>query len=652
LGCRKAMNKGSENPIWQRSSRSSPSKLIACTWRRGTAYNFNTNNGKRERRMRNPEKVLNILSVHSKELRYKYERLYRILFNEQMFYTAYQRIHAKPGNMTPGTDGRTIDQMGIERIEKLIADLKSEVYTPNPARRIYIPKKNGKLRPLGIPSFEDKLVQEVIRMILETIYEGHFEWTSHGFRPHKSCHTALKSLQNNFNGSKWFIEGDIKGFFDNIDHNVLIGIMKERIEDEKFLRLIRKFLKAGYMEECHFNNTYSGTPQGGIISPILANIYLDKFDKYMEEYAMRFKNGEVRQRNKEISKLNNRVHYLKKRLKEVDDAEKTASMAEELREKQKQILHMPSGNDMDKMFRRLKYVRYADDFLIGVIGTKDECKTIKADISKYMQEMLQLEMSDEKTLITNAQDHAKFLGYEIYVRKDYATKRNSNGTLRRYFNGNVVLHLPKEVIKKKLTALQTLKVETLKGKEVWKPTGRTYLIDNDLHEIVARYNTEIRGFYNYYSIANNASALGRSFGYIMEYSLYKTFAQKLNCSVREVMNKYRKDKVFATPYTGAKGETKYRVFYNEGFKRKTDLGTSKCDNLPYLFKTPSSSLAERLIESRCELCGENDKVVMHHVRKLSLLNGENEWERKMRKMHRKTLVVCERCNSKIQSGNS
>lgn len=218
--------------------------------------------------MRNPEKVLNILSEHSKESDYKYERLYRILFNEQMFYAAYQRIYAKQGNMTPGTDGKTIDQMSIQRIECLVESLKNETYQPNPARRVYIPKKNGKkLRPLSIPSFEDKLVQEVVRMVLEAIYEGHFEWTSHGFRPNRSCHTALKSLQNNFNGAKWFIEGDIKGFFDNINHNVLIYIIKERISDERFLRLIRKFLKAGYIEDWHYNNTYSGTPQGGIITP-------------------------------------------------------------------------------------------------------------------------------------------------------------------------------------------------------------------------------------------------------------------------------------------------------------------------------------------------------------------------------------------------
>ena len=400
--------------------------------------------------MRNPEQVLNILAGHSNDPEYKYERLYRILFNEQMFFVAYQRMYAKPGNMTPGTDGKTEDEMSIDRINKLIESIKDETYSPNPAKRTYIPKKNGKMRPLGIPSFEDKLVQEVVRMVLEAIYEGHFEWTSHGFRPNRSCHTALKSLQNNFNGAKWFIEGDIKGFFDNIDHNVLIEIMKDRIADDRFLRLIRKFLNAGYMEEWQFNKTYSGTPQGGIISPILANIYLDKFDKYMDEYANKFNKGTARSRNKDICKLNSRVHYLKRRINEVEDVNVRTRMVEELHEKQKLILTMPSGNDMDVNFRRLKYVRYADDFLIGVIGTKNECETIKADITKFMQEKLRLEMSQEKTLITNAQDSAKFLGYEIYVRKDYATKRNSNGTVRRYFNGNVILHVSREVIKNKL----------------------------------------------------------------------------------------------------------------------------------------------------------------------------------------------------------
>lgn len=235
--------------------------------------------------MRNPETILNSLSAHSEDVHYKYERLYRILFNEQMYYVAYQRIYAKPGNMTPGSDGKTIDGMSIERIGNLINSLRDESFMPTPAKRVYIPKKNGKKRPLGIPSIEDKIVQEVVRMILEAIYEGHFENTSHGFRPKRSCHTALHSIKNLFTGAKWFIEGDIKGFFDNIDHHVLTDTLKERISDDRFLRLIWKFLRAGYIEDFKFNKTYSGTPQGGIISPILANIYLDKFDKYMREYS-------------------------------------------------------------------------------------------------------------------------------------------------------------------------------------------------------------------------------------------------------------------------------------------------------------------------------------------------------------------------------
>lgn len=221
--------------------------------------------------MRNPVIILNTLSKHSNIPNYKFERLYRILFNEEMFFVAYQRIYSKQGNMTSGTDGKTVDNMNISRVQKLIDTLKDESYKPHPAKRVYIPKKDGKMRPLGIPSFDDKLVQEVVRMILEAIYEGYFENTSHGFRPTRSCHTALSSIQKGFTGTKWFIEGDIKGFFDNIDHNVLIAILSERISDEKFLRLIRKFLNAGYFEQWKYYKTYSGTPQGGIISPILAN---------------------------------------------------------------------------------------------------------------------------------------------------------------------------------------------------------------------------------------------------------------------------------------------------------------------------------------------------------------------------------------------
>ena len=599
--------------------------------------------------MEKSERVLKALSDHSQSSDYKYERLYRYLFSEEMFAVAYQRIYAKQGNMTPGTDGKTIDEMSLERIERLIVSLKDESYQPHPARRVYIPKKNGKKRPLGIPSFEDKLVQEVVRLLLEAIYEGHFEGTSHGFRPHRSCHTALGMIQKSFAGAKWFIEGDIKGFFDNIDHNVLISILRERISDERFLRLIRKFLNAGYVEDWKYNKTYSGTPQGGIISPILANIYLDKFDKYIKEYAAKFRKGDRRSINPEYWRLNNKKNWLKKKLQKTSDEQIRKSYLYEIAQLSKQMLSTPHKDAMDADFRRMQYVRYADDFLISVIGSKSECETIKADITQFMREQLKLELSDEKTLITHAQDKAKFLGYEIFIRKSDAVKRNKDGVLKRDFNGAVVLTLNSAVIQKKLTEYNALEVRNIDGKDIWWSKPRRYMTPMKPEDILAQYNAEIRGLYNYYSLAANVSKECASFAFIMKMSMFKTLGWKLNTSARKVRQKYQKDKDFVIPYNDAKGKQKYRVFYNEGFKKRNAQFDVDYDKLPQTMYVPYPSLVERLKDGRCELCGKEGKVVMHHVRTLTKLKGNNEWEKFMLKRHRKTLVVCEDCNSMIQN---
>lgn len=599
--------------------------------------------------MEKSERVLKALSDHSQSSDYKYERLYRYLFSEEMFAVAYQRIYAKQGNMTPGTDGKTIDEMSLERIERLIVSLKDESYQPHPARRVYIPKKNGKKRPLGIPSFEDKLVQEVVRLLLEAIYEGHFEGTSHGFRPHRSCHTALGMIQKSFAGAKWFIEGDIKGFFDNIDHNVLISILRERISDERFLRLIRKFFNAGYVEDWKYNKTYSGTPQGGIISPILANIYLDKFDKYIKEYAAKFRKGDRRSINPEYWRLNNKKNRLKQKLQKTSDEQMRKNYLYEIAQLSKQMLSTPHKDAMDADFRRLQYVRYADDFLISVIGSKSECETIKADITQFMREQLKLELSDEKTLITHAQDKAKFLGYEIFIRKSDAVKRNRDGVLKRDFNGAVVLTLNSAVIQKKLTEYNALEVRNIDGKDIWWSKPRRYMTPMKPEDILAQYNAEIRGLYNYYSLAANVSKECASFAFIMKMSMFKTLGWKLNTSARKVRQKYQKDKDFVIPYNDAKGKQKYRVFYKEGFKKRNAQFDVDYDKLPQTMYVPYPSLVERLKDGRCELCGKDGKVVMHHVRTLTKLKGNNEWEKLMLQRHRKTLVVCEDCNSMIQN---
>ena len=315
--------------------------------------------------MRSPENVLESLKSKACNKSYKYERLYRNLYNPQFYLLAYQRIQAKPGNMTAGTDGKTIDGMGMARINALIEKMRDFSYQPNPARRTYIPKSNGKMRPLGIPSFDDKLIQEVVRLILESIYEPTFSDYSHGFRINRSCHTALKYVQKYFTGTKWFVEGDIKGCFDNVDHHVLIAILRKRIADEHFIGLLWKFLKAGYMEDWNYHNTYSGTPQGSIISPILANIYMNELDSYMAEYAEKFNCGNRRKINpafkKKLDVCRGKEQRLKRNLSKMSEEEKEGLIAE-IRELRRSLKSIPYSDQMDDSYKRLCYIRYADDF--------------------------------------------------------------------------------------------------------------------------------------------------------------------------------------------------------------------------------------------------------------------------------------------------
>ncbi len=593
--------------------------------------------------MRSPERVLNSLNEHSKDSSYKFERLYRILFNEELFYVAYQKIASNGGSTTKGSDGRSIDEMSLARIETLIASLKDESYQPHPSRRVHIPKKNGKTRPLGIPAFEDKLVQEVVRMILEAIYEGHFETTSHGFRPKRSCHTALLHIQKTFSGAKWFIEGDIKGFFDNIDHDVLVGILRERISDDRFIRLIRKFLKAGYVEDWTFHNTYSGTPQGGIVSPILANIYLDKLDKYVKEYIRHFDMGTKRRPGKESNDLANERKRTVRKLKKVKDGTEKAALVARLKAIEQERAAFPSGDEMDGSYRRLKYIRYADDFILGVIGSKEDALRIKEDIKSFLSESLALELSEEKTLITHTGKSAKFLGYEITVTRNNHQRRDVQGRLRRTYGKRVRLNVSMATLRDKLLEYGAMEIKLRNGKEIWKPKCRSGLIFNDDLEILDRYNRETVGFCNYYLIANNCVVL-HNFRYIMEYSMYKTFAGKYRSTVRKINKKYRLSKLFTVKYE-QKGVIKSRTFYKTSFKRRTTAFNGSCDIEPYSIADVSrTNLTDRLKAEKCELCGATGKLIMHHVRNLKDLKGKESWKRLMSARKRKTIALCPSCH--------
>lgn len=559
--------------------------------------------------------------------------------------------------MTAGSDGKTIDGMSMKRIETLIEKLKDFSYQPKPARRTYIPKANGKTRPLGIPAFNDKLVQEVIRMILESIYEPTFQDTSHGFRPKRSCHTALQYIKRNYTGVKWFVEGDIKGCFDHVDHHVLIQILRRRIADEHFIGLIWKFLKAGYMENWVYYNTYSGTPQGSLISPILANIYLNELDVFMAEYAKSFNHGTRRKINPAYQKLlsirRGKQEWLKRNEAKISEKKRREVMAK-IQELNGYLRLIPYSDPMDTEYKRIVYVRYADDFLIGVIGSKEDARQVKSDVGMFIRKNLHLEMSQEKTLITHGNDFAHFLGYLITISREQNSTRTRTGFTRRIYVGKVKLYVPKEKWVNRLLSYGALRINCDKAygnKEVWEPVRRPGLMRLDDIEILNQYNAEVRGTYNYYRLANNATVLN-NFLYVMKFSMYKTFAGKYRTNMRKIIRKYCHNGDFTVSYPTKNG-TKSVVFYNQGMRHNGKVVVS--ENPDIIGRANENRrytrLTDRLQGHICESCGtETEDIEIHHIRKLKDLSGKAEWERHMIARKRKTMALCHSCHVKLHNG--
>ncbi|MBE5101483.1 reverse transcriptase domain-containing protein [Priestia aryabhattai] len=599
--------------------------------------------------MRSPSSVLNSLASKSENSTYTYKRLYRNLYNPEFYYIAYQKIYAKQGNMTQGVDGKTIDGMSLKRIDDLIEALKTESYQPKPVKRVYIPKKNGKRRPLGIPSMDDKLIQEVVRMILESIYEGTFSKSSHGFRPNRSCHTALMEIKKLFDGTRWFIEGDIESFFDNINHHKLISILRRRIQDEKFINLIWKFLRTGYLEVWEYHKTYSGSPQGGIISPILANIYLNEFDKHVEQIITKFNKGTRRKLNPTYSKINKKLTKLRKVLQEEELSEdKQRDIILTIKELREERSHTPVVKPHDEDFKRMYYTRYADDFLIGMIGDKQEALQVKQKLAEFLKDDLQLNLSQEKTLITHSSKPARFLGYDVMISRNQDRKMCKDGRMRRTKSYTCTLNVPHEKWVDKLKDLRVLKI-TPNG--TWKPVHRTSLIHLDDLEILQIYNAQIRGMYNYYKLAKNVSVLNK-FYYHMKYSLYKTFANKYKTSINKITNKYCENGVFTVTYSTKKGVQK-SMLYSEGFTCNTKIKANESyDLLVNEQKNKGeTSLIDRLKATTCEWCGKtNIPLEMHHIRRIKDLKGKAKWEKWMIGRRRKTVALCHECHRDLHNG--
>ena len=595
------------------------------------------NRSREVRGMRTAETILNIIRERGQR-GLPVEDVYRLLYNPDLYLRAYGKLNSNAGAMTPGATPETVDGMSLEKINTIIEALRYERYRWTPARRTYIPKKNGKSRPLGMPSWSDKLLQEVIRSILEAYYEPQFSEHSHGFRPKRGCHTALLEITQKGRATKWFIEGDISACFDRIDHTILLRILQEKIHDNRFIRLIKGLLDAGYLENWKYNSTYSGVPQGAVVSPILSNLVLDKLDKYVEHKLIpAYTRG-----------LRRSVYPPYRTLTLAASKARKAGNLEEARKLSQQAQSIPSRDPNDPNFRRLWYTRYADDFLLGIVGSKSEAVEIKQKIATFLRDELKLELSEEKTLVTHARDEAaKFLGYEIHILHA-DDKHDHRG--QRCINGSVGLRIPRSVINS----------HCAKYMRSGKAIHLAQRLSDDAYSIVSQYQAEYRGVVQYYRMAYNLHTLSK-LKWVMELSLVKTLANKFKTTCQKIYKRYRttietKDGTYKVLQVKVERDGKPPLITHfGGVCLQWNKWVKIDDNQTNYIWNGRSEVVQRLLAQECEICGATDNIEVHHIRKLADIKQKGrkerpEWMLKMSARKRKTLVVCRQCHEKIQYG--
>ncbi len=584
--------------------------------------------------MQEAEVVLGVLRERGRK-GLPFTQLYRQMFNKDLYLLACGNIYSNQGAMTPGASAETADGMSEDTIDQITGLMRHERYRFAPARRIYIPKKNGKLRPLGLPSWPDKLVGEVVRLLLEAIYEPCFSSLSHGFRKGRGCHTALRDIRETWTGTVWFIEGDISDCFGSFDHDILLGILAEKIHDQRFLRLIRNMLKAGYLEDWEYHDTLSGVPQGGVVSPILSNIYLDKLDKFVEqELIPQYTRGARRKGNPEYDRIAVRLA----RARQHGDRAAARDLARRLRA-------LPSKDPVDPGYRRLQYIRYADDHILGFIGPKAEAEQIKARLARFLRETLGLALNAGKTLITHARtQRARFLGYDIIVQH-CDTKRTGG---RRAANGKIALRVPPDVVK----------AQCARYRQHGKPWHRPRLQNLDDYDIVRIYGAEYAGVVNYYLLAQDVWRLHTLHWHALT-SMLKTLAARHRSSVTKMAARHQA-KVTTSDGPRTCFEARLRregkrdlIARFGGIILRQDRRAVITDPAPVPVHPPRRELIHRLRRRWCELCEHGATVAVHQVAGLSQLGkpgpGQPAWAALMARMRRKTLIVCAPCHDYIHA---
>nr|AYQ94207.1 hypothetical protein [Borodinellopsis texensis] len=519
-----------------------------------------------------------------KTINSKFDDLYSLTSREDFILQAIINLKGNKGSSTSGVDVKSLDGISDIDILSLSNKIKNKTFRFQPVKRVLVPKP-GKTekRPLGIPTFEDRIVQEMIRMILEVIYEPIFEYKHHnanfGFRPGKSSKDALEKIKRKAQNTEWCIEGDVKKAFDWVDHDKLINILSEKIVDSSFLKLISQGLKCGCINKGHYEHTILGTPQGGIASPILFNIYFSKMDEFiLENIASKIENWNrmesrtpkpvtksYRKHESETSSVKRSLTRIKSSLKQSNIKEfkhypsaiqeKYLNLVSRLRKSKKASMKTPYL-DKKRALIRFAYARYADDWVFFSNCSQKRIMEIKQDIADFLQDELKATLSEEKTLITNIKrKRAKFLGFSLsyyatntkvlritniskekhrFKKNFWEIKANTHkkeSHTRRTTGNQLVIGIDQDRVESRLI---TKKILLKDGITPCRKPELTVLSDS---EIVMRYNYIIRGFVNYYGpVINNFSILNK-YIYIFYYSCAHTLANKHNTSLKKLFKK-------------------------------------------------------------------------------------------------------------------
>jgi group II intron reverse transcriptase/maturase len=579
--------------------------------------------------------------------------LFRLLENPILWNEAYANIYANDGATTPGIDGTTLDGFSQRRVEAIIAQLKDGSYRFTPVRRTYVPKKNGKKRPLGISTGDDKLVQEVVRIILERIYEPTFEDSSHGFRPGRSPHTALEHIQKEWTAVKWIIDMDIRSYFDTIPHDLLIALLQKKIEDTRFIDLIQAMLDAGYLEDWQYQATYSGVPQGSIVSPILANVFLHELDLFMKTMKDQYTKGKKRRINPVHKRHTKCIAHLRKKGDILRKEGKTAEFQEIKREIRKVDAirkRLSSVDPFDQKYRRLYFCRYADDFIIGIIGSYADAQIIQHNVRKFIEETLKLTIAEEKSHIRRSKEGARFVGYEIKTysgNRIVKAKHGTRHTTHKSVSERIQLHIPKDKLQK------FCKTKGYGDYVTTKAIHRKELTQQSDAEIITVFNAELRGLMNFYALAFNVKTHMHKLHYIWERSLLKTLANKHKTSMNNIIKRLKTEEGLTLTVQEEKKTRVVRVFRPKDLKPAASYDVEADSPPNMLILTLSrSELIKRLNANTCEYCETTvGPFEVHHIRKMKdVAGGKQLWQQMMAARNRKTLVLCLNCHHLLHAG--